>query len=131
MAIFGNKENKEEKKSVDETVSDSGKKTTEQTRVSKTNTGNAFRILDKPLLSEKSYRLAPSGQYIFRVDPKANKISIRKAVEKVYDVHVTRVHVMNVRGKNRTYGKIQGRTSNWKKAIVTLKQGETIEGAQL
>jgi large subunit ribosomal protein L23 len=97
-----------------------------EVKASKANTGDAFRVLVKPLVSEKSFKVNALGQYVFRVNPKANKISIRNAVEKVYDVHVVRVNVLNVRGKERNFGQIQGRTSDWKKAIVTLKKGETI-----
>jgi large subunit ribosomal protein L23 len=86
--------------------------------------------LVKPLVSEKGYRQMTLGQYGFRVSTKANKISIAKAVEKVYDVKVARVNIINVMGKARKYGKTQGRTSDWKKAIVTLKKGQTIAGAQ-
>lgn len=92
----------------------------------KTDTGHAFRILVKPILSEKSFRANALGQYVFKVSPKANKVSIRSAVEKVFDVHVTRVNIINVRGKVRNFGSISGRTSNWKKALVTLKKGESI-----
>lgn len=97
---------------------------------SKENTGDAFRILVKPFVSEKGYRQMAAGQYAFRVSTKANKISVAKAVEKVYDVKVARVNILNVMGKDRNFGKAKGRTSDWKKAIVTLKKGQTIAGAQ-
>ena len=86
----------------------------------------AHRVLVKPIISEKSYSLSPSGKYVFKVDPKANKISVRKAVEKLYGVNVVMVNIMNVRGKSRTFGRIAGKTSAWKKAIVTLKDGQNI-----
>lgn len=85
-------------------------------------------VLTRPIVSEKAYALNPLGQYVFRVDRDANKISVRKAVEKLFNVNVIRVNVLNVRGKARNFGKTSGRTSAWKKAIVTLKKGQTIGG---
>jgi large subunit ribosomal protein L23 len=85
-------------------------------------------VLTRPIVSEKAYALGPLGQYVFRVDRDANKISVRKAVEKLFNVNVTRVNMLNVRGKARNFGKTSGRTSAWKKAIVTLKKGQSIGG---
>lgn len=85
-------------------------------------------ILVRPIMSEKAYRLNPMGQYMFRVRKDANKISVRKAVESAFGVNVTRVNILNVRSKPRTFGKTAGRTSAWKKAFVTLKKGQTIGG---
>ena len=94
----------------------------------KGNTGNAFWILERPQLSEKANMLASGGKYVFRVHPKANKPEVRKAVEKVYDVHVRQVNIINMSGKSRRYGRSVGRTKVWKKAIVTVAPGERIEG---
>ncbi|OGE74469.1 MAG: 50S ribosomal protein L23 [Candidatus Doudnabacteria bacterium RIFCSPLOWO2_02_FULL_42_9] len=69
-----------------------------------------------------------TGRYVFRVDRNANKIEVKKAIEKVYDVHVVKVNIANVQGKSRRQGRVMGRTQDWKKAIVTLKQGEKISG---
>ena len=85
-------------------------------------------VLTRPIVSEKAYALNPLGQYVFRVDRDANKISVRKAVEKLFSVNVTRVNMLNVRGKARNFGKTSGRTSAWKKAIVTIRKGQTIGG---
>ncbi len=97
---------------------------------SKENTGDAYRILVKPLVTEKGYRQMSLGQYAFKVSTKANKISVRKAVEKVYDVKVERVNIVKMPAKTKTFGKTRGKISAWKKAIVTLKKGEVIAGAQ-
>jgi large subunit ribosomal protein L23 len=94
----------------------------------KENTGRAHRILQQYHLSEKTNMHSAAGRYVFVVDKNANKIEIKKAVESVYDVHVTGVNTVNTKGKHRNYGKTSGRTSNWKKAIVTLKAGEKISG---
>ena len=94
----------------------------------KEDTGRAHHILQNYHLSEKSNFLSTSGRYVFRVAKSANKLEVKKAIEKVYDVHVTGVNMVNTKGKLRRQGRITGRTSNWKKAYVTLKQGETISG---
>ncbi len=125
MAIFG-KDKKEKEVTKEEA---SLKVPASKTVKSKENTGDAYRVLVKPLVTEKSYRGMAKGQYAFKVSKKANKISVRNAVEKVYDVKVLRVNIVNVHGKSKNYGRISGRTSDWKKAIVTLKPGETIAQA--
>lgn len=87
-------------------------------------------ILIKPLVTEKSYHGTQAGKYSFKVAISANKVLVRKAVEKVYGVKVADVNISRVRGKIKTSGKIIGRTSNWKKAVVTLRKGETIPEAK-
>jgi large subunit ribosomal protein L23 len=91
-------------------------------------TGEAYRQLVRPQLSEKANMLAGKNKYVFRVHPDANKPEVKKAVEKVYDVHVRQVNIINVSGKSRRYGRAVGRTKSWKKAIVTVAAGERIEG---
>ena len=90
---------------------------------------NAINVLKAAVLSEKSNLLsAELGQYTFEVYPSASKHAIRAAIEKTFKVHVTRVNVLNQRGKNKRSR--QGRpsmTSDFKKAIVTLKVGDKIE----
>jgi large subunit ribosomal protein L23 len=91
-------------------------------------TGDAFRHLIRPQLSEKANMLAAKGKYVFRVHPDANKPEVRKAIEKVYDVHVKQVNIIRVRGKSRRYGHSTGSTKAWKKAVITVAAGERIEG---
>ncbi|NQT90980.1 MAG: 50S ribosomal protein L23 [Candidatus Omnitrophica bacterium] len=86
-------------------------------------------IVKTPLRTEKGTVLLLENKYIFLVDKKANKIQIRKAVEEIYKVNVTAVNTMNVKGKPKRVRFKLGHTSDWKKAIVTLKQGDTIEMA--
>ena len=86
-------------------------------------------ILFGPRVSEKSSHLAEVGKYVFNVLKSTNKVEIKKAVEKTYKVNVTRVNILNTKGKARNFGRISGRTSGFKKAIVTLKKGQKIEGA--
>jgi len=96
--------------------------------VQKDDTGRAHKILQNYHLSEKTNMFSSSGRYVFKVSKHANKIEVKKAIEKVYDVHVVSVNIINVLGKNRRQGRTVGSTSDWKKAIVTLKNGERISG---
>ena len=86
------------------------------------------KVLIGPLVSEKSTRVADQGrQMVFKVLPNASKPEIRKAVEKMFDVTVTGVRVMNVKGKIKRFGQTIGRRSDWKKAYVTLAEGSDID----
>ncbi len=88
-------------------------------------------ILITPLLTEKMTALTAKRQYAFKVDQSANKITIAKAVEKKFNVNVTSIRTTNMKGKTKSQmtkrGRITGRCSDWKKAIVTLKDGQTID----
>jgi large subunit ribosomal protein L23 len=89
-----------------------------------------YDILKRPIITEKSnFQSDMLGQYTFEVDRRANKSQIKQAVETVFDVAVERVRVVNVPAKRaRRYGRRDVmRKSGWKKAIVTLKQGDRIE----
>jgi len=83
-------------------------------------------ILRKPIITEKSTEMQEGGRYTFEVAPRANKYQIRHAVEEAFDVSVIRVNTMTVRGKTRRYGPRIASRPAWKKAIVTLKAGDTI-----
>ena len=87
-----------------------------------------YEILRRPLVTEKNTAIqAPQGKYAFEVAAGANKEQVKQAVEKAFNVSVTRVNVMTVPGKGRRMrGKIV-MTSSWKKAVVTLKPGDKIE----
>jgi large subunit ribosomal protein L23 len=88
-------------------------------------------ILKKPLVTEKVSALNEKGKYGFLVEATANKVEIKKAVEKQYRVNVEKVNTMNVMGKMKTRytktGILSGRQQNYKKAIVTLAEGEVID----
>jgi large subunit ribosomal protein L23 len=90
-----------------------------------------MEVLIKPLVTEKVSDLNEKGQYGFIVDRRANKIEIKEAVEKIYGVNVEKVNTMRYDGKEKTrYTKtkiISGRTSSYKKAIVTVADGEVID----
>ena len=85
-------------------------------------------ILERPVITEKSVASTEFNKYTFRVRRDANKIQIRRAIEEMFDVHVMKVNTMNCRGKKRRLDRFkEGRTAAWKKAIVTLREGETIQ----
>ena len=86
-----------------------------------------YAILLRPLITEKSTSLAGQDKYVFEVDLRANKPQIREAVELAFDVTVAHVNTMVVKGKNRRFGRNVTKQPDWKKAIVTLQPGDTIE----
>jgi large subunit ribosomal protein L23 len=91
------------------------------------------QVLLAPVVSEKSYELIEQRKYAFRVHPEAHKTQIRQAVEELFSVHVQAVNVIKVQPKPKRRGLIRGRRPGWKKAIVQLREGESIEifeGAQ-
>lgn len=81
-------------------------------------------ILIRPIVTEKSTALMEQGKYTFRVPLAATKIQIRQAVEQIFKVKVQAVNTMRYEGKLKRMGRTQGRRSDWKKAVVTLKPGE-------
>ena len=84
-------------------------------------------ILIRPIVTAKSTALMEQGKYTFRVPLAATKIQIRQAVEQIFKVKVQAVNTMRYEGKLKRMGRTQGRRSDWKKAVVTLKPGEAIE----
>jgi large subunit ribosomal protein L23 len=91
-------------------------------------------VLLAPVVSEKSYSLIEDRKYSFKVHPDAHKTQVRQAVEELFDVKVQAVNIVQVRSKPKRRGLISGRRPGWKKAIVQLREGQTIEifeGAQV
>jgi len=87
-----------------------------------------YRTVVRPIVTEKtSNAYQDRGEYTFVVDPAANKIEIKAAVERLWNVKVKSVQTMNCRGKSRRIGGTVGKRANWKKAIVTLREGHSIE----
>lgn len=87
-----------------------------------------YQILLGPHVSEKSSIVEGVwNQYVFKVSREATKPEIKKAVEALFEVQVTAVQVVNVKGKSKGFGRIGGRRSDWKKAYVTLPPGQQIE----
>ena len=88
------------------------------------------RIIVSPVITEKSTTAGEKHRkYSFHVEKGANKIEIRRAVEKLFKVNVTKVNVISMRGKLRRVRYQRGKTPDWKKAIVTVKEGQKIEFA--
>ena len=88
---------------------------------------DASQVIIRPVVSEKSYVLAGFDKYTFRVHPDAHKTQIRQAIEQLYpDVKVLEVRTLSVKSKPKRRGFTSGRTRAWKKAIVTLREGDSI-----
>ena len=88
---------------------------------------SGHQILVRPIVTEKNTMLNEVGKYCFEVIQTTNKIEIKRAVEEVFSVHVTQVNIIKVPGKMRRMGKTSGMTRTWKKAVVTLADGERID----
>ncbi len=88
---------------------------------------NPADVITRPIVTEKSTALSEFGKYVFQVRSGASKHAIRQAVEAMFHVEVMSVNVMNVRGKPRRMGRFEGHRSSWRKAVVTLREGHTIE----
>ena len=87
-----------------------------------------YEIIRRPLITEKSVAMKDTmGRYCFEVAPEASKGAIRQALESAFSVKVTYIRTMVVRGKMRRMGRHQGRSANWKKAIVKLHKEDKIE----
>lgn len=89
---------------------------------------NVHNIIIAPLITEKGTTLRDNqNKYVFNVCPDANKIEIAKAVESIFKVKVLKVNTMVVKGKKRRMGRFEGKRPDWKKAVVTLKKGDSIK----
>lgn len=89
--------------------------------------GEAYRILKTPQVTEKATALVGKNQYVFKIQPRANKVEIKKAVEDLYGVDVISVKIIKVPRKKRRLGRISGWRKGYKKAIVKIKEGQKIE----
>ena len=90
--------------------------------------GNYRDIILAPVITEKSSRIAETGnRIVFKVRKDANKTQIKQAIEKIYNVKVTKVNTLNVKPKKKRVGRYEGTTVSYKKAIVTLAEGSNIE----
>jgi len=114
-------ENKEEVKATTAgKKGESGKKSTK-------NFHDAYRILSKPLITEKAANLGVENKYVFAVASRANKVEISKAIEAVYGIKPIKINIVRVKGKKVRSGRITGKRQDWKKAIVALPAGKTIK----
>ncbi len=92
-----------------------------QTKVSRS------QVIIEPHITEKSTALSADNKYVFKVHPKANKLEVRRAMREIYDVVPRDIRVMSVPGKKRRLGRTEGRKPGYKKAVVTLQEGDTID----
>lgn len=86
-----------------------------------------LEIIKAPVITEKSEIARSEGTYTFKVDPRANKTEIKSAIERLFNVKVKSIRTLNVKPKKRRVGRYTGMTNRWKKAIVTLEEGQTID----
>lgn len=87
----------------------------------------AREIIIRPIISERSYDVMENNVYTFEVHKNANKIEIAKAIEQIFDVKVVKVNTLNVKPKPKRMRYNSGKTRSWKKAMVTLQAGDSIE----
>lgn len=89
---------------------------------------NVCDIIKKPCLTEKAMLLQErTNQVVLKVDPRANKIEIKEAAEKLFNLKISKVRTANMHGKSKRVGKHMGTTNDWKKAIVSLQEGQKMD----
>ncbi len=121
----------EPKKTARKTRQNTAAKTTpRRSKVEKKEENQAWRILMDTCVTEKSTALGQFNKYVFKVRPEAGKYEIGKAIEDYYGVRITKVNVLRVKPKKRVQGRTLGHTKAYKKAIVTLQQGDSISTAE-
>lgn len=85
------------------------------------------QTLIRPVVTEKSTFLGEENKYVFEVPIRANKVEIKKVVEKIYKLKPIKINIVRIGGKHVRYGKTSGKTKKWKKAIITFKKGEKLD----
>ena len=127
MALFGKKTESDSAKA----TSDRDQKQEKTAGVSTSPETAALSLplaLIQPRISEKAGNLAKLNKYVFLIKKNSNKIEVKKAVEHKYKVRVTQVNIINTMGKTKISGRTKGKRSDFKKAVVTLKSGDSIKG---
>ena len=119
MGIFS------KKKTEDKTVKKQTKKS-EDIKINKTH-GQAYKNLVRPIITEQASELSENNQYIFEVSTDSNKSEIKKSIHALYGVKPIKINTINMRRKMVRYGRKYGKLKNWKKAIITLKQGDKLD----
>lgn len=129
MAIFGKFLKKEEKKETKKReIQETGEIVKEEKIEEKKQKSFVPGVLLAPYVTEKTSLGVRDGKYVFTVSAEKNKFEIKRAVEKIYGVKVRAVRIINMPGKKRRLGKIVGRVPGFKKAVVILGNGQSIEG---
>ena len=97
-----------------------------QAKVASRRHSQAYRVLVKPIITEKGTGLATIAKYLFAVELGANKIEVAKAIEELYGVKPEKVNIIRMEGKTKVRGRVIGKRKDWKKAVITLPAGKTI-----
>ncbi len=121
------KEKKSEKKPSSQKTKKASSKAKKTVLVGHLGRTLASIVLKRPYVTEKSHSLAQKGVYVFEVDIHATKTMIRRSVEQLYEVKVIKVNISNKKSLKKRFGKSVGKTAGQKKAMITLKKGQTIE----
>ena len=88
---------------------------------------NIYEIIKQPVVTEKTTKISENNQFVFKVQNASSKLDIKKAVEKIFKVKVKSVNTIKIKGKTKVFKGTKGRRSDYKKAIITLKSGETLD----
>ena len=88
---------------------------------------NIYNIIKNPVVTEKTTKIAENNQFVFKVDVSSSKESIKMAVEKIFKVKVKNINTIKIKGKTKIFKGTKGRRADYKKAIVSLKEGETLD----
>jgi large subunit ribosomal protein L23 len=88
---------------------------------------NIYEIIKQPVVTEKTTKISENNQFVFKVQNASSKVDIKKAVEKIFKVKVKSVNTIKIKGKTKVFKGTKGRRSDYKKAIITLKSGETLD----
>lgn len=132
MGLFNDKDQKkpkakqEEGASMKDLYADNAEKTPTKKEKSANKNSQAFRVLVKPLITEKGSMMNVQNKYLFEVSMDANKIEVARAVKDVYGIAPEKVNIVKIEGKSKRYGRTVGKRKDWKKAIVTLPEGKSI-----
>ncbi len=124
--IFKKKEPKKEVKKPEEKIPGAAPEIKPKEVKEKTS-GEVYKIIKAPHITEKATALSEKNQYVFKVYPNAHKKEIKEAIENLYDVDVISIKIINVPRKERRLGKISGFRKGYKKTIVKIKEGQKIE----
>lgn len=127
MALFGKKKEDKAEKQVKDKSAEVQSAPPTGTALPKGGDAHSYEVVLSPHITEKGTNMGPLGKYVFKVANNANKIEIRKAVEKLYKVRVNHVNITKAPVKYKQMGRQQGHKSGFKKATVTLKQGDKID----
>ncbi len=88
---------------------------------------NTYEIIKQPVVTEKTTKMSENNQFVFKVESTSSKENIKKAVEKLFKVKVKSINTIKIKGKTKIFKGTKGRRSDYKKAVVTLKSGETLD----